>query len=177
MHEISLEHMRDAHGFSHKSHIVKHLVKEHPDMLEPPPFTFKITTMYKDCLSRQIGEALRIYYSKDNILNSKSEYLDNCISRLAIEETPWERREREKQDDEQENLEKQEVERFKMKVKRLTEEADGAHLQSSNHGGDHPGALDLLKPAMKKETMFMERDLHGEVVIILIAMLVIMKEM
>ena len=67
---------------------------------------FKITAMYKDCLSRQIGEALRINYSKDRILNSKGEYLSNCISRLTVEEDAWERRERSRQEEESERLEK-----------------------------------------------------------------------
>ena len=81
--------------------------------MEPPPFTFSITTMFKDCLSRQIGEALRIQYSPDMILNSKSEYLDNCITRLTIEESQWERKEREKSEEMQEELLKTEVEKFK----------------------------------------------------------------
>ena len=75
-------------------------------------FKFKITSLYKDCLSRQIGEALRIYYSKDDILNSKCEYMDNCITRLTIEESPWENREK----NEEEELDKLEVEKFKEKI-------------------------------------------------------------
>ena len=63
--------------------------------MELPLFTFSITTTFKDCLSSQIGEALQIQYSPDIILNSKSEYFDNCITRLTIEESQWERRERE----------------------------------------------------------------------------------
>ena len=58
--ERSLEHVRDAESFSHKSHIVKHWLRHHRDLMEPPPFTFSITTMFKDFLSRQIGEALQI---------------------------------------------------------------------------------------------------------------------
>ena len=56
----------------------------HPELDTPPLIDFKITSMYKDCLSRYIGEAIRINYSKDNILNSKGEYLNNC--RLTVEE-------------------------------------------------------------------------------------------
>ena len=116
IHERTVEHMRDVKSFSHKSHIVKHWVREHPDMASPPPFQFKILTRYKDALSRQIGEALKIFYSEDKILNSKSEYLDNCISRLSIEETPWEKKEREKQEDEQDWIDKEEVEKFRKEV-------------------------------------------------------------
>ena len=72
--------------------------------------------MFKDCLSRQIGEALRIHFSPDIILNSKSEYLDSCITRLTIEESQWERKEREKNEELQEELLKTEVEMFKEMV-------------------------------------------------------------
>ena len=85
LHEHVVEHMRDAENFSPKSHIVKHWMTAHPDLPCSPQMEFKITGMNKDCLSRQIGEALRINYSKDVILNSKGEYLSNAISRLTIE--------------------------------------------------------------------------------------------
>ena len=62
-------------------------------------------------MSRQIGEALRILYSKDRILNSKSEYRQTKISRPTIEEDAWERRERSRQ----ERSEKSKVEEFKRK--------------------------------------------------------------
>ena len=47
--------------------------------------------MFMDCLSRQIGEALKINYSKDTLLNSKSEYVKNCLTRLTIEGSSWEK--------------------------------------------------------------------------------------
>ena len=51
------------------------------------------------------------------ILNSKSEYFDNCITRLTIEESQWERRERRKNEEFDEGLLKTEVEKFKKIVK------------------------------------------------------------
>ena len=86
LHERAVEHVRDAENFSPKSHIVKHWMTAHADLPSPPQMDFSITAMYKDCLSRQIGEALRINYTKDVILNGKGEYLSNTISRLTIEE-------------------------------------------------------------------------------------------
>ena len=47
--------------------------------------------MFKDCLSRQISEALRINHSKDMLLNSKGEYGHNSVSRLTVQEDVWER--------------------------------------------------------------------------------------
>ena len=43
---------------------------------------FTITARYKNCLSGQIREALRINYSTDIILNSKSGYII-CATRSA----------------------------------------------------------------------------------------------
>ena len=115
MHERALEHQRDANSFCPKSHIIKHWMISHPEQKSFPPMTFRATTLYKDCLSRQIGEALRILYSKDRILNSKSEYLHNTISRLTIEEDTWERKERSRKEEEQELIEKLQVEEFRKK--------------------------------------------------------------
>ena len=55
LHERSVEHVRDAESFSKKSHIVKHWVSSHPELLHPPLFSFKITQQFKDCMSRQIA--------------------------------------------------------------------------------------------------------------------------
>ena len=78
----------------------------------------KIVSMYKDALSRQVGEAMRIYFSTDVLLNSKSEYLTNCVSRLTISETEWEKKERERQEEMEENIEKVKVEKFRISKQR-----------------------------------------------------------
>jgi hypothetical protein len=77
LHECAVEHMKDAEAYSAKSHIVKHWILSHPEMNTPPQIAFRITSIYRDCLYRQIWEALN--YSEDNILNSKNEYLNYCI--------------------------------------------------------------------------------------------------
>ena len=50
----------------------------HKELNEIPLYRFSILAQYKDALSRQVGEAMRILISKDNLLNSKSEYVNNC---------------------------------------------------------------------------------------------------
>ena len=45
-------------------------------------------------------------------MNSKKEYWSNCISRLTIEEDAWERRERDRQEEEAEKLAVAAVEAF-----------------------------------------------------------------
>ena len=113
LHERALEHERDAKAFSPKSHIVKHWMISHPVLPNPPEMEFTISARFKDCLSRQIGEALKINLSKDILLNSKSEYNSNSLNRISIQEDAWERRERGRQEEEEEELVKRSVEEFR----------------------------------------------------------------
>ena len=48
-------------------------MSSHTEADSPPPFRFRIVKQFKDCLSRQVGEAIAILLSKDKPLNSKSE--------------------------------------------------------------------------------------------------------
>jgi hypothetical protein len=97
-----------------KSHIVKHWMTTHPSLPNPPKMGFKITGRFKDCLSRQVSEALKISWSKDSILNSKAEYGHNTVSRLSVVEDVWERRDRERLEEEQEEIRKELVAKFRM---------------------------------------------------------------
>jgi hypothetical protein len=60
-----------------------------------------------------VAEAIRIMYTRDNILNSKCEYLNNCIPRLTIEENVYERKKRERLEEEEEKTNKESFEEFK----------------------------------------------------------------
>ena len=59
-----------------------------------PPFKIKILKQYRDCLPRQVGEAIPILLSKDQLLNSKNEYIQNCIERITFQEDLYERKAR-----------------------------------------------------------------------------------
>ena len=104
LHERSFEHLQDAKSFHIKSHMVKHWMIEHPEKTFLPTFKFSIVAQYRDCLSRQIGEAIKILYSKDHLLNSKTEYMNNCLTRIAIPEENWEKNERKRRESEEERL-------------------------------------------------------------------------
>jgi hypothetical protein len=86
LNERASEHMRDARNFHEKSHIVKHWMDRHSDMNQPPPFRFRVLRTFKDCLTRQLSEAININMSKDSLLNSKNEYITNCITRISVQE-------------------------------------------------------------------------------------------
>ena len=113
IHERSKEHHKDAEDFSEKSHQVKHWMNSHPEEGTQPQFRIRIIRRYRDCLSRQVGEALRIFFSKDELLNSKSEYVQNNISRVVVNEENWERKERERREEEEEEKEKKRLESFR----------------------------------------------------------------
>ena len=53
--------------------MVKHWINHHPEETTQPESRFKIKAAYKDCLSRQVAEAIHIHYSRDELLNSKKE--------------------------------------------------------------------------------------------------------
>ena len=110
MYERSKEHLKNAEDFSKGSHIVKHWMSEHPDSSKCPVFSFRIIGRYRDCLSRQVAEALRIMYTTDQILNSKNEYMANCLTRLCVEEDRYERKKRERKEEEEEQQEIKELE-------------------------------------------------------------------
>ena len=92
LHERIREHVADAKDFKEGSHMVKHWMLHHPSEVEQPPFQFTIISSYRDCLSRQIGEAMKILFSKDKLLNSKNEYLANNISRVMVDEDKYEKK-------------------------------------------------------------------------------------
>ena len=130
LHERSIEHVRDAGAFSVKSHIVKHWMTSHPSLPNPPKMSFKVTERFRDCLSRQVSEALRISWTEDSILNSKAEYGHNTVSRLSVVEEVGDRKERERLEEEQEEIMKEMVARFKM------EKAAHRFVQPSGRRGD-----------------------------------------
>jgi hypothetical protein len=76
LYERSKEHFRDAGDFSGGSHLVKHWMTTHPKDDQCPPFRIKVIGTYKDCLTRQVSEALKIHNSMD-----ENEYASNHKSK------------------------------------------------------------------------------------------------
>ena len=112
LYERSKEHVRDAESFSEGSHIIKHWMKHHQDE-EKPEFIFSVLKTFRDCLSRQVSEAIKIHYSRDKLLNSKNEYNANCLTRVVVEEEVYERKKRERREEIEELEDKKRWEEFK----------------------------------------------------------------
>ena len=68
--------------------MIKHWFLKHPEKQELPKFTFKVIGKYKDCLTRQIKEAV-IISKRPGTLNIKGELGGGRIPRLVIEKTDW----------------------------------------------------------------------------------------
>ena len=60
-----------------------------------PHFRFKIVKTFKDSLSRQVAESVRIDM-RDGVINSKAMYSRNRLPRLEVEKPEWERNEEER---------------------------------------------------------------------------------
>jgi hypothetical protein len=118
LYERSREHVRDATDFKEGSHIIKHWLSNHPETLKRPQFKFTIIRNFKDCLSRQVAEAIRIHYSNDTLLNSKNEYNANCLTRLVVEESLIERKKREQREERKELEERRGIEELRLRCKR-----------------------------------------------------------
>ena len=122
------EHYGDMESLRKDSHMVKHWFTSHPTLNEAPPFRFEIIGKYKDCLTRQLKEAV-ILGGKPNSLNSKGEFGGCSIPRLTIESDRYklklkELEERQKEEEE-ENKWKELVSRVRSSNTTMTGDTGG----------------------------------------------------
>ena len=116
-----------------KSHMVKHWMLDHTDLVHMPEFRFTIQSQHRDALSRQVGEAIAIMHSRDALLNSMTEYMTNCLTRVTIDERDWEKKHREMQE---ELNEKEELEKLQKFIKE--KETAGRNLAKNNEQAEEP---------------------------------------
>jgi hypothetical protein len=106
---------------------VKRWMQHHAEYDAMPHFIFNILLSFRDCLSRQVAEAIRIHYSKDTLLNSKNEYGSNHLARVMVEEDAYSKKKRVRQEEMEEVMERR-WEQFKAehrrKPKRKPEEVE-----------------------------------------------------
>ena len=62
---------------------------DHPELSAPPKLKFKMVASFKDALTRQISEAVRIETGGVQILNSKSEFNRCRVPKLRIDQESW----------------------------------------------------------------------------------------
>ena len=79
-----LEHLKDFEKKKKTSALVKHADSEHRN--EEIKFKMEITKRFKDALSRQANEAVRIFNrSGAQLLNSKAEFNHPPLARVVVE--------------------------------------------------------------------------------------------
>ena len=79
----SKEHLQSYQYNNNNSFIAKHQSAEHNG--EEPSYTARVTACTRDCLSRQVREAVLIRRSNHNVLNSKSEWHQPALYRVQQE--------------------------------------------------------------------------------------------
>ena len=80
----SLEHIKAFEGKKSHSVMYKHKMMDHEE--ENVEFDLEITGVFKDALSRQANESVRIYSRQSSeILNSKSEFHHPPTARVVVE--------------------------------------------------------------------------------------------
>ena len=80
------EHLKDLEKKRSKSVLYKHKMSDHPH--ENVKFRMEITNKFKDALTRQANEAVRIFSRPSHeTLNSKSEFNHPPLSRVVVEKT------------------------------------------------------------------------------------------
>ena len=66
--------------------IAKHWLEAHPTLNRPPGIKFQVKNSFKDALSREVEEALKIEKANSDhslsILSSKSEWSSGSLTRL-----------------------------------------------------------------------------------------------
>ena len=87
--ERSKEHQADRNSMLEESHQVKHWLIHHQEMQCPPAFRYKVIASFKDPMTRQLSEAVRIELRGSGILNSKSEYSRCRVPRLKVDMEGW----------------------------------------------------------------------------------------
>ena len=81
-----IEHVQSFNKKRADSVLFKHKILEHNN--ENVDFEMKITGVFKDALTRQADEAVRIHSRKNNeLLNSKSEFNHPPVARVIIEKS------------------------------------------------------------------------------------------
>ena len=76
--------MKDLEKMREKSVLLKHKMSDHP--AENVKFKMEITKQFKDALTRQANEAVRLYSRPGHeVLNSKSEFNHPPLNRVVVE--------------------------------------------------------------------------------------------
>ena len=72
--------------------MIKHWLSSHADLQEPPKFSMNVVGSYKDALSRQLSESVRIDLRGGGVLNSRTEYSRCRNPQLVVHMDEWKKK-------------------------------------------------------------------------------------
>ena len=79
-----------------------------------------------------MAEAIAILLSKDKLLNSKNEYLQNCITRITVQEDLCERKTRISREEKEEKQEEERIRAFRAEKRPSKRKSDKHELVQQN---------------------------------------------
>ena len=127
--ERGFEHLNNLTSLSNKSHMLRHIVEEHPgEKFEDVKWGMFILKYLRTAFERQIEEAVHIQQGVDEgvLLNSKAEYIQSSLPRLV---TRMGDREAEiKQFEKEIRIEKEDNERIEEKIRLIRKERNKERL-------------------------------------------------
>ena len=87
--ERGIEHQEDLSNLREKSHMLKHILDDHPgEKIENIKFGMRVKLRFKTALERQVSEAVEIHQAQlkgYQLMKSKSEYSRCSLPKLSIE--------------------------------------------------------------------------------------------
>ena len=119
-------------------------------MKEPPQFKFQIVSNFKDPLTRQLAESVRIERRGQSILNSKSEYSRCCVPRLRVDMEEWKSKVKEVVEVGCEQMVGNAVDKAKVMDSKLEEDRNKKEDESRRQESKRKGLPGGMKPKRRK---------------------------
>ena len=125
-----MEHINAVESLDKDSFILEHWQTTHGTEIDPPRFKFDVISTHRDCLSRQLREAILI--RERGRLNRKKEYSNNELIKMEVNTYSWEQDRQTTEEGTEKRCMKQKIEQFINCIRnvRLLEETRSKKLNS-----------------------------------------------
>ena len=105
-----MEHINAVESLDKDSFIIEHWQSTHGTEIDPPRFKFDVISTHRDCLSRQLREAILI--RERGRLNRKKEYSNNELIKMEVNTYSWEQDRQTTEEGTEKRCMKQKIEQF-----------------------------------------------------------------
>ena len=148
------EHIKALEDLNKDSFIVEHWQEVHGQEMVPPVFKFTALSTHRDCLSRQLREA--IFIKEKGRLNRKKEYSNNELIKMEVQSYSWEQERIAAAEGQEKRRVKENVEMFincVKNVKKLSEENIKKSKESNCCRYKRPSAVNIDTWQVKRVRM------------------------